>query len=138
MMRLVVNLLVNIDVDDLERATQFYCAALGLRVGRRFDGWVELVGGPAPIYLLPKTAGTPISPKSDQRRDYRRHWTPVHLDFVVDDVEQAVARAVAAGATIEDEVQSHAYGRLALLADPFGNGFCLLQFTGRGYDEIRK
>ena len=23
-------------------------------------------------------------------------------------------------------------------ADPFGNGFCLLQFTGRGYDEIAK
>jgi len=25
-----------------------------------------------------------------------------------------------------------------LLADPFGNGFCLIQFTGRGYDEIAK
>ena len=24
----------------------------------------------------------------------------------------------------------------ALMADPFGNGFCLLPFTGRGYDEI--
>ena len=22
------------------------------------------------------------------------------------------------------------------LSDPFGNGFCFLQFTGRGYDEI--
>jgi hypothetical protein len=28
--------------------------------------------------------------------------------------------------------------RLALLADPFGNGFCLLQFTGRGYDAIAR
>jgi hypothetical protein len=25
---------------------------------------------------------------------------------------------------------------LALMADPFGNGFCLVQFLGRGYDEI--
>jgi hypothetical protein len=33
-------------------------------------------------------------------------------------------------------VTEHAYGRLALLADPFGNGFCLLEFSGRGYDEI--
>jgi predicted enzyme related to lactoylglutathione lyase len=129
-------LLVNIDVEDLEHATQFYCAALGLRVGRRFDGWTELVGAAAPIYLLPKAAGTPASPKSVQKRHYGRHWTPVHLDFVVKDVDEALARAKAAGATAESDVQTHAWGRIALLADPFGNGFCLLQFTGRGYDEI--
>ena len=37
-----MNLLVNIDVDDLEKATRFYCDGLGLTVGRRFDGWTEL------------------------------------------------------------------------------------------------
>jgi predicted enzyme related to lactoylglutathione lyase len=134
----VTALLVNIDVDDLEHATQFYCAALGLQVGRRFDGWTELVGTSAPIYLLPKAPGTPVSPNSGQKRHYRRHWTPVHLDFVVDDIEQALARAKAAGASVESAVTEHAYGRLVLLADPFGNGFCLLQFTGRGYDEIAR
>lgn len=129
-------LLVNIDVDDLGKATAFYCAALGLRVGRRFDGWIELVGSSAPIYLLPKPAGSRASPASEQKRDYARHWTPVHLDFVVTDIDAAVKRATAAGATLEKEATAHAYGRIALLADPFGNGFCLLQFTGRGYDEI--
>jgi catechol 2,3-dioxygenase-like lactoylglutathione lyase family enzyme len=129
-------LLVNIDVDDLQKATAFYCDGLGLRVGRRFDGWVELIGAPAPIYLLPKPAGSPVSPASDEKRDYRRHWTAVHLDFVVPDIGEAVKRAVAAGATLERGATTHAYGLLALLADPFGNGFCLLQFTGRGYDEI--
>ena len=132
----MIDILVNIDVDDLERATRFYCEGLGLRVGRRFAGWTELVGGAAPIYLLPKDEGSAVSPKSPQRRDYRRHWTPVHLDFVVPDMDAAVARAVAAGATRESGVERHAYGRLVLMADPFGNGFCLLQFTGRGYDEI--
>lgn len=24
----------------------------------------------------------------------------------------------------------------ALFVDPFGHGFCLIEFTGRGYDEI--
>ena len=38
------DLLVNIDVDDLESATRFYCEGLGLHVGQRFDGWTELVG----------------------------------------------------------------------------------------------
>lgn len=130
------NILVNIDVANLEQATRFYCDALELRVGRRFEGWTELVGMSAPIYLLPKGAGTPVSPKSGEKRDYRRHWTPVHLDFVVDDLEAAVLRAKAAGAGVESEIQTHAWGRIALMADPFGNGFCLLQFSGRGYDEI--
>jgi len=132
----VSDLLVNIDVDDLDKATGFYCAAFDLRVGRRFEGAAELLGASAPIYLLSKAPGTQPVPGSGDKRRYERHWTPVHLDFVVDDVEQARERAQAAGATLESGIESHAWGRLALLADPFGNGFCLLQFTGRGYDEI--
>ena len=27
-------------------------------------------------------------------------------------------------------------GKIAHLADPFGHGVCLVQFLGRGYDEI--
>jgi len=131
----VSDLLVNIDVEDLEEATRFYCEGLGLRVGRRFDGWLELVGGAAPIYLLPKPRGSEAY-AGGAKRDYVRHWTPVHLDFVVPDIGEAIERAVAAGATLEHDATAHAYGKLALLADPFGNGFCLLQFTGRGYDEI--
>ena len=131
----MTDFVVNIDVDDLEKATRFYCDGLGLRVGRRFDGWIELVGGPAPIYLLPKDAGTEAF-QAGSRRSYARHWTPVHLDFVVRDIGDAMTRALGAGATLERDVTTHAYGLLALLADPFGNGFCFLQFTGRGYDEI--
>ncbi|HEX2197596.1 MAG TPA: VOC family protein [Burkholderiales bacterium] len=133
-----MNLLVNIDVDDLDKARAFYCDALGLKVGRHFGDWLELVGGSSPIYLLPKPAGSAISPAATGKRDFARHWTPVHLDFVVEDVDAAVARARAAGATVEQEAREHDYGRLALLADPFGNGFCLLQFTGRGYDAIAR
>jgi predicted enzyme related to lactoylglutathione lyase len=130
-----MNLLVNIDVDDLERGTRFYCEGLGLQVGRRFDGWIELLGGAAPIYLLPKAKGTAAFTRGE-RRDYARHWTPVHLDFVVSDIQKAIARALAAGARLERDVTTHAYGKLALMADPFGNGFCLLEFAGGGYDEI--
>ena len=131
-----MSLLVNIDVDDLEKGTRFYCDGLGLKVGRRFDGWIELVGSGSPLYLLPKPAGSAISPANDQKRDYARHWTPVHLDFVVPDIGEALRCALAAGATLERDVTNHAYGKLALLADPFGNGFCLIEFRGRGYDEI--
>lgn len=67
-----------------------------------------------------------------------RHWTPVHLDFVVPDLDAAIDRARLAGATLEGAPTTHAYGRLALLADPFGHGFCLIEFTGRGYDAIAR
>ena len=133
-----MKLLVNIDVDDLDKATAFYCDGLGLKVGRHFGDWLELAGGSSPIYLLPKKAGSAVSPAARGTRDYARHWTPVHLDFVVDDIDAAIARAQAAGASLEQEAREHAYGRLALLADPFGNGFCLLQFSGRGYDAIAR
>jgi hypothetical protein len=71
-----------------------------------------------------------------QLRDYGRHWTSVHLDFVVQGIDKAFARAVAAGATVERPTQTSSWGKLALLIDPFGNGLCLVEFVGRGYDEI--
>ncbi len=132
-----MDLLINIDVDDLERAVRFYTGAFDLQVGRRFDDEAaELLGGTAPIYLLAKAAGSPATPRSLQGRNYSRHWTPVHLDIVVEDMAGGVERAVQAGATLEQPVQSRNWGKLALMADPFGNGFCLVQFVGRGYDEL--
>jgi predicted enzyme related to lactoylglutathione lyase len=133
----VARLIVNVDVDDLDRAVRFYTSALGLRVGRRFaGGGVELVGAEAPIYVLVAAGGTPPFRGAATARDYHRHWTPVHLDFAVDDIEEAVRQAEAAGAKVEVPIEQHRWGKMAVLADPFGHGFCLLQFQGRGYDEI--
>ena len=130
-----MNMLVNIDVDDLERATAFYLRAFDLSVGRRFGGdAVELVGGEAPIYLLAKRAGTTAA--AAETRAYSRQWKPVHLDFVVADIAAAVAQACAAGAVLERPVRTNVWGKLAPMADPFGHGFCLIQFLGRGYDAI--
>jgi predicted enzyme related to lactoylglutathione lyase len=132
-----MQVLVNIDVDDLARAEAFYVAALGLRPGRRLGADVlELLGAQAPLYLLRREPGTAPSRFTAQRRDYRRHWSPVHLDFVVPDIEAATRRALAAGAALEEPVADFPWGRLASFADPFGHGFCLLQFSGRGYDAI--
>lgn len=129
------NLLINIDVDDLEGAVAFYTQALDLRRGRTlFDGTVvELTGASSAIYLLLKPAGTPAARGTRQRRRYRRHWTPVHLDFVVAEVAAAVTRAVAAGARLEGTIETSDWGRLATLADPFGNGFCLIELPKGDY-----
>jgi predicted enzyme related to lactoylglutathione lyase len=135
--RFVIQLLVNLDVDDMERAVEFYTNGLGLEVGRRFDaGFVELLGAQAAIYLLLKAADSMPFDAARTGRDYSRHWTPVHLDFVVADLDAALERAVGAGARLEGAPSEHAYGRLALLSDPFGHGFCLLEFRGKGYGEL--
>ena len=131
------DLLINIDVDDLAKAEAFYSQAFGLKVGRRFgDGGVEMLGLAAPIYLLVNAAGTKAASTTDQVRDYQRHWTPVHLDIVVENIDAALERAKTAGATLEAPVKSANWGKLALMADPFGHGFCLIEFVNRGYDEI--
>lgn len=126
-----------IDVDDMERAVVFYTQGLGLRVGRRFKSdFVEILGAGSPIDLLFNAPGTRPVSSSEGVRSYSRHWTPVHLDFVVEDIDAAVARLQRYGAVLEMPVADRAWGRIAGLADPFGHGLDLLEFKGRGYDEI--
>jgi predicted enzyme related to lactoylglutathione lyase len=133
----MIELRVCMDVPDLDKGIAFYTQALGLKLGRRAGSdWAELLGAPSPIDLLAKPAGSPSGVGPTPVRDYQRHWTPVHLDFAVTDLDAAVQRAQAAGATVERGIQEQKWGRIALLADPFGHGFCLLEFKGRGYDEL--
>ena len=133
-----MDLRICIDVSDMDRGIAFYTDGLGLQVGRRLrSDWVELLGGPCPIDLLCEAQGTaPLGDGHPQRRDYTRHWTPLHLDFVVTDLDATVQRLIAHGAKLERPVQDRRWGRMANLADPFGHGFDLLEFRGRGYDEI--
>src|SRR5688572_10863521 len=130
-------LLLNIDVPDVEAGIAFYTAALGLEVGRRFDrDFVELTGSDAPIYLLRKAAGTAIGPAGGDTRRYGRHWSPIHPDFAVADIAVATDRVLAAGAVQEGETCDPPYGKLAMFADPFGHGFCLIEFNEEGYDAL--
>ncbi|HEX8818382.1 MAG TPA: VOC family protein [Archangium sp.] len=133
----MIELRACIDVDDLDKAIAFYTQTLGLKLGRRLGSdWAELLGASSPIDLLAKPAGSPASPGVAPVRDYHRHWTPVHLDFTVTGLDEVVRRAQAAGATLERDIQEREWGRMANLADPFGHGFCLLEFKGRGYDAL--
>lgn len=126
---------INIDVPDLPTAERFYRDAFGLKIGRRLgDDATELLGWPTPAYLLLKPAGT-TGAGPDPRR-YTRHWTPLHLDIVVEDLDAAMAQALAAGAVLEVPPRDDSYGRIAMLADPFGHGFCVIAFNEVGYDAV--
>lgn len=130
-----VKLLINLDVPEIATAEAFYTAAFGLRAGRRFGAdALELLGLEIPLYLLAKPEGSIGA--GDSPRSYARHWTPVHGDFTVDDLDAALARAIAAGAVQEGATREAAWGRIVQIADPYGHGWCLIEFRGRGYDEI--
>ena len=135
----MLELRICIDVEDLERGLAFYTSAFDLEVGRRFDPhWAELLGASAPIDLLAATGEASPVPGRALQRSFERHWTPIHLDFMVQDIERAVSRAQQAGAVLERPIRDEVYGRIANLADPFGHGVCLLQLSGVGYDALVK
>ncbi len=128
-----MNIIINIDVPAIEPAVRFYTQALGLTHTRTLDGdTAELEGASATIYLLCKESGSGAVKSPRIARDYRRHWTPVHFDLVVDDVDRAAARAIAAGATPETGHIDWRGSRCLSFSDPFGHGFCFIQFERDG------
>lgn len=129
-----MRVIVDIDVPALAPAIDFYTSALGLTLERRLDDDVaELAGASCLVCLLEKPAGSPPARGLPLKRDYARHWTPVHLDFVVDDLAAAAARAIAAGARQESEAIDWRGSTCITFSDPFGHGFCLIAFAGDGY-----
>lgn len=136
-----MNLIINIDVPDLDAGIRFYTAALGLSHTRTLDNdTAELRGAVATIYLLLKPKGSaavkgPPASRDPISRDYGRHWTPVHFDIVVDDVDAAGARAVAAGAKQEVGHLDWRGSRCNSYSDPFGHGFCFIQFENETYED---
>lgn len=129
-----MRIVVNIDVPELAPAIAFYRAALGLAHSRTLDDDVaELTGASSTLYLLQNAPGSdPGAGQSDTRR-YGRHWTPVHVDFVVDNLGEATRRALDAGARQESECVEWRGSQCITFSDPFGHGFCLIEFTGETY-----
>ncbi len=129
-----MNLLINIDVPDLGTAIDFYSNAFGLKLNRMLDDDVaELTGASSTIYLLKNDEGSTCSQYSTATRHYKRHWTPVHFDVVVDDIWQATERAISAGAVIETECNEWRESKCMTFSDPFGHGFCLIEFERDSY-----
>jgi predicted enzyme related to lactoylglutathione lyase len=118
---------LSIDVPDLVSAVRFYTEALGLEVKKEpTEGMAVLRTPNLDVYLLAKAEGTRACHGSQTVRTYSRHWTPVHLDFIVADLHTALGRAIAAGAAHEGGDKGD-WGAIAYCSDPFGNGFCLIE-----------
>jgi predicted enzyme related to lactoylglutathione lyase len=122
----VIKISVSIDVSNLKKAETFYIEALGCKKVR--DQGAEMVVlsvENAEIYLQEKEAGTKPLISSSVVRDYERHWTPIHLDFLCENVDERISKILELGGSHEGG-ESGDWGAIAYCADPFGNGFCLI------------
>jgi predicted enzyme related to lactoylglutathione lyase len=124
----ILSVEICVDVPDLVVGIRFYSQAFGFaKVAEPYPGVAVLQAGELNITLLQKPAGSNPSPNTQDVRKYERHWTPVHLDFHVENLKAAVDKAVQAGAIAEQTFDHPEHGGIAFCSDPFGNGFCLLQ-----------
>jgi predicted enzyme related to lactoylglutathione lyase len=124
----MISVSISVDVPDLERGIGFYESALGFtKVSQPVPGVAVLRAGNVELCVLEKRAGSQPAPGASGMRHYDRHWTPVHLDFHVDDLKAALAKALGAGAVQEQFFANPEHGSVAFCSDPFGHGFCLIE-----------
>ena len=122
----MIRITVSIDVSDLKKAETFYVEALGCKKVRdQGSNMVVLSVENTDIYLLENESGTKPLISSNVVRDYGRHWTPVHLDFICNNVDALVSKILKFGGFHEGG-DSGDWGSIAYCADPFGNGFCVI------------
>jgi predicted enzyme related to lactoylglutathione lyase len=115
-----------IDVDDVDRAVEFYGRGLGLEIPQHEKEWAKAILGEQVFWIMKIDPG----PSGVISRDYQRHWTPIHLDFHVNDIDAAVKRALAAGGKLDREIQRKPDGgAIANLSDPSGNGIDIVQLS---------
>jgi predicted enzyme related to lactoylglutathione lyase len=108
-----------IDCDDLDRAVQFWSAAL--------DATEEpLSEQSSHIYRRLRLPDSEIRILLQYTHDPKTSKERMHLDLEADDVDAEVARLEALGATRWDHQQERGYD-FWVLRDPWDNEFCVLQ-----------
>lgn len=109
-----------IEAPDPSALASFYSELLGWPVGHEEPGTAVVAASPnGPFLVFQQAEGyrAPVWPPVDGRQR-----PMMHLDFQVGDLEEAVAEAVALGATVSD---SQPQDNVRVLLDPAGHPFCL-------------
>jgi catechol 2,3-dioxygenase-like lactoylglutathione lyase family enzyme len=109
-----------LDAPDAHELAAFYERMLGWKRTQDEDGWVKLAAPDGGAGLSFQTESAYVRPVWPAGEDDPAMM--MHLDIEVDDLDEASAHAVAAGATVadfqpQDDVRVH--------LDPDGHPFCL-------------
>lgn len=113
-----------IDVDNLEKAIEFYTKVLSAELDKKYDEHARLMFQGVEVFVTQKDTGSKAVPNTEIERSYSRHWTPVHIDWKITNSEEAVALVEELGGKHEGTKEGE-WGRFDFCSDPFGNGFCL-------------
>ena len=108
-----------IDVDDLDRAVEFWCAALGA-----IEEPVSEQSGAT--YRKLRLPDADIRILLQRTEDEKVSKERMHLDLETDDVEAEVRRLETLGARRWDHQHERGFD-FWVLRDPWGNEFCVLQ-----------
>jgi predicted enzyme related to lactoylglutathione lyase len=105
-----------LDCSDLDRTAEFWEAAAGFLVDGRIDGRFVSLSGHGVTLTLQRVA----DPKTVKNR--------MHMDLLVDDLDQEVDRLEALGASRITPSPRQEFGQTwFVLADPDGNEFCVAE-----------
>ncbi|MCA9680228.1 MAG: VOC family protein [Kofleriaceae bacterium] len=119
---------VSIDVPDLDAGLRFYGDVFGfVETARPFPTMAIVDANNVIVCMHAKPAGTRSSLAGADERRYARHWTPVHLDLHVADLDAVLDRVRAGGGAVEQEFRTQGPMPTAFCSDPFGNGFCVIE-----------
>ena len=105
---------LTLDCCDLERTARFWQDAVGLHLDGTIEDRYVSLSGHGVVLTLQRV----VEPKVVKNR--------MHLDLLVQDLEQEVARLEQLGASRVSPAPLHEFGQTwYVLADPDGNEFCL-------------
>jgi glyoxalase superfamily protein len=112
---------ITVDCIDPQVLADFWSALLDREVTVPLPGWLRLGtrGGAEPVLNF-----QPVT-------EPKRGKTRIHLDLVVDDIDEGVATVVQLGGRSMDQRHDYTEGVVMVMADPEGNEFCLTQY----YDQ---
>ncbi|WP_327293989.1 MULTISPECIES: VOC family protein [unclassified Streptomyces] len=113
--------LVALDCPEPESLARFYADVLGGKVEQYAEDWYDLYA-PGGVRLAFQRAPGYRPPDWPQAGDNSQQ---AHLDFDVDDIEQAQEQVLALGATPLDLDDADGERGFRVYADPAGHPFCL-------------
>jgi hypothetical protein len=109
---------ITVDCVDPAVLADFWAALLDRPVTVPLPGWLRLGsrGGAEPVINFQPVP----EPKHGKAR--------IHLDLVVDDIDEGAAAVLRLGGRSTGERHDYAAGVVLVMADPEGNEFCITQY----------
>jgi len=112
---------VVLDAPDARELAHFYARLLGWRIFNETDGWADLAPSEDAGYNLAfateENYARPVWPTEEGKPQMS-----MHLDFEVDDLEEAVSYAIGIGAELASYQPQET---VRVMLDPAGHPFCL-------------